>query len=44
VAIGNAHEDVLNSNDGWELIAILPVLNKIDGNYGKNKGEMKTTR
>ena len=44
VAMGNSHEDLLNSNNGWELICILPVLNKSDGNYGKNKGEMATTR
>ena len=43
MAVGNTHEDLLNSNDGWELIAVLPVLDKQSGNYGKNKGEMKTT-
>jgi Mg2+/citrate symporter len=44
VAIINAHEDLLNSNIAWVLIGILPVLDKGKGNYGKNKGEMATTR
>ena len=44
VAMINAHEDLLNSNDAWVLIGILPVLDKGKGNYGENKGVMATTR